>query len=132
MEAELQRPRVALRESCEDAFEQATPCVYDRTLGDTRLFCGLRLRVAPVRTGDDAFDDAVRVSIDAVRDALSPLLREALEEGLEAARDPRGWVPEVSNERPRRGRGDPSPRNIHVAAAAESLPEATLSVELSL
>ena len=85
-----------------------------------------------MRTGDDAFDDAVRVSIDAVRDALSPLLREALEEGLEAARDPRGWVPEVSNKRPRRGRGDPSPRNIHVAAAAESLPEATLSVELSL
>ena len=82
VEASLSRPRVALRESVEMAFEHSTDVIYDATLGGQRLFCGLRLRVTPL-ADEEAYEAAVPITTNAV-DA-TPLLREALEEGLAAA-----------------------------------------------
>ena len=82
VKASLSRPRVALRESVEMAFEQSTDVIYDATLGGQRLFCGLRLRVKPL-ADEEAYEAAVPITTTNV-DA-TPLLREALEEGLAAA-----------------------------------------------
>ena len=82
VEASLSRPRVALRESVEMAFEHSTDVIYDATLGGQRLFCGLRLRVTPLINDEEAYEAAVPITTDV--DA-TPLLREALEEGLAAA-----------------------------------------------
>ena len=81
VEASLSRPRVALRESVEMTYEQSTDVIYDATLGGQRLFCGLRLRVTPL-ADEEAYEAAVPITTDV--DA-TPLLREALEEGLAAA-----------------------------------------------
>ena len=82
VEASLSRPRVALRESVEMTYEQSTDVIYDATLGGQRLFCGLRLRVTPLINDEEAYEAAVPITTDV--DA-TPLLREALEEGLAAA-----------------------------------------------
>ena len=82
VKASLSRPRVALRESVEMTYEQSTDVIYDATLGGQRLFCGLRLRVTPL-ADEEAYEAAVPITTTNV-DA-TPLLREALEEGLAAA-----------------------------------------------
>ena len=82
VKASLSRPRVALRESVEMTYEQSTDVIYDATLGGQRLFCGLRLRLKPL-ADEEAYEPDVPISTTNV-DA-TPLLREALEEGLAAA-----------------------------------------------
>ena len=82
VKASLSRPRVALRESVEMTYEHASDVIYDATLGGQRLFCGLRLKVTPL-ADEEAYEAAVPITTNAV-DA-TPLLREALEEGLAAA-----------------------------------------------
>ena len=82
VKASLSRPRVALRESVEMTYEQSTDVIYDATLGGQRLFCGLRLKVTPLNNDEEAYEAAVPITTDV--DA-TPLLREALEEGLAAA-----------------------------------------------
>ena len=64
------------------AFEHSTDVIYDATLGSQRLFCGLRLKVTPLADDEEAYEAAVPITTDV--DA-TPLLREALEEGLAAA-----------------------------------------------
>ena len=68
--------------SVEMTYEQSTDVIYDATLGGQRLFCGLRLKVTPL-ADEEACEAAVPITTNAV-DA-TPLLREALEEGLAAA-----------------------------------------------
>ena len=82
VKASLSRPRVALRESVEMTYEQSTDVIYDATLGGQRLFCGLRLRIKPLINDEEAYEAAVPITTNV--DA-TPLLREALEEGLAAA-----------------------------------------------
>ena len=82
VKASLSRPRVALRESVETAFEHSTDVIYDATLGGQRLFCGLRLKITPLINDEEAYEAAVPIT--SCKDA-TPLLREALEEGLAAA-----------------------------------------------